>query len=228
MKKLIIITGTSRGLGKALVDLTLIDEETKIISLSRSLHDDHKGINSDKLLLIKTDLSELFSMEVIDVVKKEIRQNSIIYFFNNAGIILPINKISNFSISEIGLSINTNINYPVNLINQLLYNFLGNKIVLVNITSGAGNNSIPYWSLYCSAKAYLKMFFKVLEEENLNNENLKIFSIDPGVLDTKMQEDIRKNHFPEQKYFNSLKSDNKLVKAEDAANKILTEINFYS
>ena len=81
MKKLIIITGTSRGLGKALVDLTLIDEETKIISLSRSLHDDHKGINSDKLLLIKTDLSEPFSMGIIDALKKEIRQNSIIYFF---------------------------------------------------------------------------------------------------------------------------------------------------
>ncbi|PZX92494.1 hypothetical protein DOS84_15360 [Flavobacterium aquariorum] len=228
MKKIVIITGTNRGLGKSFVDLALNDKNSRIISISRSLHEDHKEIDSNKLLLIKTDLSEPFSTAVIEILKKEINQDSIIYYFNNAGVILPINKIGNFKNNEIYSSINININYPVNFINELLSNFYNNKTILINVTSGAGNNPIEYWSLYCSSKAYMKMFFKVLEEENLNNKSLKLYSVDPGVLDTKMQLDIRKNEFPENKYFSSLKEEDKLVKPEEAAEKIFDTINFYS
>ncbi|TPG40087.1 SDR family NAD(P)-dependent oxidoreductase [Flavobacterium pectinovorum] len=225
MRKIIIITGANRGLGKALVDLSLNDKESKIISISRSLHDDHVDVSSDKLILVKTDLAEPFSATFIEVLKKEMLENSILYYFNNASIILPIDKISSFEIADVNRSINVNINFPVNLINSLLSNFKSNGIVLINITSGAGNNAILHWSLYCSAKAYMKMFFKVLEDENRNNNKLKIFSIDPGVLDTKMQQDIRNNEFPEKQYFDSLKEDNRLIKAEDAAKKIFIEIN---
>jgi len=225
LKKIIIVTGANRGLGKALVDLSLRDKESKIISISRSLHDDHIGISLDKLILVKTDLSEPFSTTVIEVLKKEVQENSSVYYFNNASIILPIDKISSFEISDVNRSINVNVNFPVNLINSLLSNFKNNKMILINITSGAGNNAILHWSLYCSAKAYMKMFFKVLQDENKSNNKLKIFSIDPGVLDTKMQQDIRNNEFPEKQYFHSLKDDNRLIKAEDAAKNIFREIN---
>jgi benzil reductase ((S)-benzoin forming) len=227
MNKVIIITGANRGLGKALVDILLKDEEVIIISLSRSLHEVHKEISASKLVFIKTDLSEPFSDSIFDVIRKKINSDADLYFFNNASLILPIHKIGSFRELDIETSIKVNIQYPVNLINSLLRKFPKNKTVLVNISSGAGTNPIPFWSLYGSSKAYMKLFFRILEEENKENSTLSLYSIDPGVLDTGMQENIRDNVFPNQDYFKSLKEENKLIKPEDAALRIFNEINYY-
>ena len=226
MDKIIIITGANRGLGKALVDLALKDENTLIVSLSRSLHEQHENISSDKLVFIKTDLSEPFSNFFLEQLENRILSDTVLYFFNNASIILPIAKIGSFKDSEIETSIKVNVQYPVNLINALMSHFPKNKTVLVNISSGAGNNPIPYWSLYGASKAYMKLFFKVLEEEN-KESNFTFYSIDPGVLDTGMQERIRENAFPKQDYFKALKEDNKLIQPEDAAITIFNTINYY-
>jgi benzil reductase ((S)-benzoin forming) len=227
MKKIIIITGANRGLGKALVDVALKDEKALIVSLSRSLHEEHKDISGAKLIFIKTDLSDSFSDSIFDIIGKHTQTDDTLYFFNNASIILPIDRIGSFKELDIETSIKVNIQYPVNLINSLLSQFPKNKTVLVNISSGAGNNPIPFWSLYGAAKAYMKLFFRVLEEENKENSTISLYSIDPGVLDTGMQADIRDNAFPNQDYFKSLKEDNKLIKPEDAALRIFNEINYY-
>jgi benzil reductase ((S)-benzoin forming) len=71
------------------------------------------------------------------------------------------------------------------------------------------------------------LFFRILEEENKGNSTLSLYSIDPGVLDTGMQENIRDNVFPNQSYFKSLKEENKLIRPEDAALRIFNEINYY-
>jgi len=226
MKKIILITGANRGLGKAIIDLALKDDDSVIISLSRSINEEHKGISTNKLIFIKVDLSEPFSAELINKIGNYISLDSTLYFFNNASIILPIDKIGGFNQPDIETSIKVNIQYPVNLINFILNNFRDNKIVLVNISSGAGVNPVPYWSLYGGSKAYMNMFFKVLGEENKNNENVILYSIDPGVLNTGMQESIRKNEAPKQDYFKSLKDENRLIESEVAAMKIFKEINY--
>jgi benzil reductase ((S)-benzoin forming) len=226
MNKVIIITGANRGLGKALVDIVLRDEGAIVISLSRSLHEEHKEISASKLVFIKTDLSESFSESIFDIIGKHTHSDAALYFFNNASLILPIDKIGSFKELDIETSIKVNIQYPVNLINSLLSKFANNKTVLVNISSGAGTNPVPFWSLYGSAKAYMKLFFRILEEENKEKSTLSFYSIDPGVLDTGMQENIRDIVFPNQDYFKSLKEDNKLIRPEDAAQRIFNEINY--
>ena len=226
MKKIIIITGANRGLGKAIVDLGLKKENTVVISLSRSLHEEHKHITTDKLVFIRTDLSEPFSDVLFQEMNKCISSDSILYFFNNASIILPIAKIGSFNEENIETALKVNLQFPVNLINGLLNNFHENSKVLINITSGAGYNPVPYWSLYGASKAYMKMFFSVLREENKHNPRIQLYSIDPGVLDTEMQETIRKNTAPKQYYFKTLKEENRLIKPTDAAISIFEEINY--
>ncbi len=226
MKKVIIITGANRGLGKAIADYALKDKEAIIISLSRSLNDDHKGISTNKLIFIKTDLAEPFSDVIFQTINKYITPDSILYFFSNAGVILPIDKIGAFELNAIETSLKVNVHYPVSLINFIIKSFSNYKIVLINITSGAGDNPVSHWSLYCAAKAYLKMFFRVLEEELNDTKNITLYSINPGVLDTDMQENIRKNIAPKQDYFISLKEENKLIKPDVAALRIFEEINY--
>lgn len=227
MKKIIIITGGNRGLGKALIDVTLKDENTFIVSLSRSIHEEHKEICDSKMFFIKTDLADPFLDSIFEIVTEKLDAETSVYFFNNASVIFPIDKIGSFKEFDIETSIKVNVNYPVSFINSLLRLFPKNKKVLVNISSGAGNRPIPYWSLYGAAKAYLKLFFMVLEEENKVDPLLSLHSIDPGVLDTRMQEDIRESTFPNQDYFKSLKQDNKLIQPDDAALSILYKINYF-
>jgi benzil reductase ((S)-benzoin forming) len=227
LKKVIIITGGNKGLGKALIDIGLKDADTFIISVSRNLHEDHVSVDSSKMILIKTDLSESFSADIFTEIEKYITPQNRVYFFNNAGIILPINDVGNLESKAITTSLKVNVEFPVNFINMLLGKFTEHKMILVNISSGAGNNPVPYWSLYGGAKAYMKLFFKVLEKENAENRNLQFYEIDPGVLDTEMQQKIREATAPKQGYFTSLKTENKLTSPEDAAQKIFNEIQFY-
>lgn len=226
MKKIIIITGGNRGLGKALIDFLLKDKNAKIYSISRSLHEDHKKIDIDKLVLLENDLSKPFLENIFNENFKNILVDAKIFYFNNASIILPISNIGNLNTIGIENSIKVNIQYPVNLINLILNLFKNHELTLVNISSGAGVNPISHWSLYGASKAYMNMFFKVLEEENLNNKNINVFSMSPGVLDTGMQENIRENKFPEQDYFKSLKDNNNLITAENAAVNIFNKINY--
>lgn len=227
MHKIIIITGANRGLGKALVDVALKDKDQLIISISRSLNEQHRVISDANLLFIKTDLAEPFSDSIIDTIARNSNAESTLYFFNNASIIVPIDRVGSLKEFDIETSIKVNVQYPISFINSLLSQFKENRVVLVNISSGAGNNPIPYWSLYGASKAYMNLFFKVLEEENRENSRISVYTIDPGVMDTGMQKHIREISFPKQDYFKTLKEDNKLIKPEDAALRIFNEINYY-
>lgn len=226
MKKIVIITGANRGLGKAFVDLVLKDTDTLVISLSRSLNEDHESFDSSKLVLVKTDLSKPFSHDISYVLDKFLKPETILYFINNAGVILPINKVGAFKEEEIAHSVLVNVQYPVNLINFILNKYSSNKIVLVNISSGAAINPVASWAMYGASKAFMQQFFNVLAEENKENNNLEIFQFNPGVMDTAMQNEIRSKEFSRQDYFKQLKEENKLILPEDAAEKILKEINY--
>jgi benzil reductase ((S)-benzoin forming) len=226
MKKIVIITGANRGLGKAFVDQMLKGEDTLVISISRSLSEDHESVDASKLILIKTDLSKPFSQDLSNVLDKFLIPETTLYFINNAGIILPIGKVGAFKESEIEHSVLVNIQYPINLINFILNRYSANKIVSVNISSGAAVNPVASWSMYSAAKAFMQQFFNVLAEENKENKNLEFFQFNPGVMDTGMQKDIRSKEFPRQDYFKQLKDENKLIMPEDAAAKILKEINY--
>jgi|WetSurMetagenome_2_1015567.scaffolds.fasta_scaffold600789_1 benzil reductase ((S)-benzoin forming) len=230
MKKILIITGASRGLGKAIANLALKDKDTFVISLSRSRTGEEEPDSNTRsnYSFLETDLSESVSDKIIEAVREQLTNDSVIYFFNNAAVILPIDKIGNFRSEAIGYSLKVNIEYPVNLINKLMGAFIENKIVWVNISSGAAKNSIAHWALYCSSKAYMQMFFDVLSMENRENPKLEVYSLNPGVMDTRMQEEIRSHVFPKQDYFNMLKSENGLSQPGDVAKDILGKINFYS
>ncbi len=226
IEKIVIITGANRGLGKALIDFALKDERALIFSLSRSLHPEHESFSEDKLRLLKTDLSEPFNDLIFEEILNKTSKNSSLFFFNNASVITPIDKTGNYNRLDIAKSIKINIEYPVNFINSFMRIFDRNKKIIINISSGAGNTPISYWSLYCASKAYLKMFCNVLESENIENDKIEIYSIDPGVIDTGMQESIRSNYFPSQEYFIALKNENELTKPATAALNIFNKIKF--
>lgn len=232
MEKVIIyiITGASRGLGYALVENILNTEleNTIVVGLSRT---EQSAFNryGNKFEWVKTDLKHPGDISIrLDSVLKKYNPN-IICFINNAGDINPIAKIGAINGFEMIDSYSVNIQSPVNCVNYLLKNYANNKkLIFINITSGAASKAIKGWSLYCSAKAYMKIYFDVLAAESMDEADGRIVvrQIDPGAMDTAMQAEIRNASVPSEQYdkLKNLYENNNLKQPKDVAMMILQSI----
>ncbi len=212
MQKVALITGTGSGIGKALAKL-LLSENYLVFGYSRTNQIENKNFTFTKI-----DLSNI--EEVQKLRFPDIDLASDLLLVNNAatiGSILPIHKKKN---EEILREYNLNIISPTLLSRKFINNY-ANKRLLINISSGAANNPIPSWSTYCATKSGLDMLTKVIHKEK--HENLKIFSIHPGVVNTNMQEEIRKsdaNFFPIKQQFIDYYNRNELFSVDFVALKI--------
>ena len=220
MKKTVIITGANRGLGKAFVDVLIKDEDCFVISISRSLSKEQKKYSSKKFYFLDVDLAENSVTKKITVLKDMIR-TKVVYFINNASIIEPICKIEDLNEDAIDKTISVNIKSTVLITKYLLHHFNDHLLSFVNISSGAANRAISNWSLYCSSKAFIQMFFNVAESEYQQH---RFFNIDPGVMDTNMQKSLRDSDFPDVENFKDLQKEGKLKSPIDVAEEILKTI----
>ncbi len=125
-----------------------------------------------------------------------------IYLINNAGSLGFIKPIGKREASSIIKNYTLNLIAPALLTNAFIntYNTTDAEKVIVNISSGAARTPIDGWAQYCSSKAGLDMFSRVVDTEQkvralhpIDNihKGFRIFSIAPGVVDTNMQVGIR-------------------------------------
>lgn len=186
-KNFAIITGTSRGLGKALA-ISLLNDGYKVWGLSRSSTIIHKDYEH-----IKMDLSNITAISKIALPK--IPSPGKIILINNAGSLGLVKYIGMNDDEILANTIDVNLTAPILLTNKFLktYSDLKAEKIIINISSGAANNPVDGWGAYCSTKAGLDMFSKVTQlEQEILNSGVRIFSIAPGIIDTAMQEQIRK------------------------------------
>lgn len=219
MKKVFIITGANRGLGQGFVDVLIKDNNNYVISISRSLSEEQKTYSSDNFYFLKADLSHNIDEKI--AVLKALITNETVCFINNASIIEPIDIIENLDDYAIEKTISVNIKSTIQLTKYLLRNFNENKLTFINISSGAANRAISNWSLYCSSKAFIKMFYEVAESEYKQH---RFFNIDPGVMDTNMQKSIRNSDFPDVSNFKDLQEEGKLKSPKHVASEILNTV----
>lgn len=220
MKKTIIITGANRGLGKAFVDVLIKDKDCFVISISRSLSDEQKAYNSNQFYFLEADLSQNVINKKIAVLKNFIGTEPV-YFINNASIIEPIAKIEYLDQASIDKTFSVNIKSTMLITIFMLKNFSTNSLTFLNISSGAAIRPISNWSLYCSSKVFIQMFFKTAESEYKQH---RFFNIDPGVMDTDMQKSLRAVDFPEVQSFIYLEKEGKLKQPIVVAKEILNRI----
>ena len=218
--RVFIITGANRGLGKAFVDILIKNRDNFVISISRTESEEQKNYSASNFYFLKVDLSENRIDEKINVLKNLITDEAI-FFINNASIIEPITKIENLNEDAIDRTILVNIKSTIIITKYLLSHFKDHKLTFLNISSGAANKAISNWSLYCSSKAFIEMFFNVAKSEYKQHS---FFNIDPGVMDTNMQKSIRNSDFPDIQNFQSLKDEGKLRLPDDVAIEILNTV----
>ncbi len=215
------ITGTSRGIGKALAELLLNNDQNRVTGISRTSTIKHLHYNH-----ITTDLSN--TAETESIFFPDMKDVEEIVLVNNSGVISEIVRAGKYKNLAIIYDYNVNLISPAILMNNFIkkYQLYTNKRTILNISSGAGRHVIDAWSVYCSSKAGLDMFSKTADLEQTfqaAEHRIKILSLAPGVVDTAMQEKLRnsdENEFSGKDKFVDLKKNNELARPEHVAEQL--------
>ena len=211
-----IITGTSRGIGKALANFYL-ERGHKVVGISRQNTIDHPNFS-----FVKCDFTEQKQLYELDLSVFAEAENYPVRLFNNAGVIGEIKRFNELTLTHYA---------DLSMVNIVAVQFLCSYVVqtfgidhvdmIVNIGSGAGERPVPSWAGYCASKAAVNLFSETLAEEIQEmGKHTKIYSIAPGVVDTEMQTGIRQSldrDFSSKQNFVSLKENDELRSPEEVA-----------
>lgn len=211
-----IITGTSSGIGKAIAELYL-EKGDKVVGISRKNSIIHPNFN-----FIPCDLTNIEELEALSLQKVIHPTDFPIRLINNAGMIGEIKHSYKLSAQHYKDVAMINIVAVQYLCSNVLKTFKHENVdVIINITSGAAQRPVPSWSAYCSSKAAVDLFTRTLHEEikELGHSTM-VFSVAPGVVDTKMQATIRESgaaNFSGHQRFVDLKENEELRSPEEVA-----------
>lgn len=221
-----IITGASKGLGRAL-SRQLNDQGSQVVGLSRS-----KGGTVGRF--VECDLSDADRIpaamdEVFALIDFE--QVDAVTLINNAADLSPIVPAGKATPAQIKKCFDINLIAPTILTSIFIHKtraFQGRKCV-VNVTSKAAEKAYFGLSLYCSSKAGMDRLGRcvALEQESQQSPVLML-SVDPGSMDTHMQETIRGASpvdFPDVEYFKGRHNNGELPSPEAVAEFIISCIN---
>ena len=219
-----LITGSTRGIGKETA-LLLLQKELNVIISSRSqqsvdnviqeIHDKFPS-KKENILGKKCDVSQQSDVKsLLDISIKTFGKIDILV--NNAGIVY-FKSIMDTTEEEWDNTIDTNLKGIFLFTKEVLPYMLENKSdsIIINVSSGAGKSGFPNLSAYCASKFGVIGFTESIANEVADN-NVKVMTICPGGVDTKMIEDIVNNGYT--------LSNRKLMKPEQVANKIYDMIS---
>lgn len=219
MKKL-IITGHTRGLGRALTELYL-QRGWQVLGLARGRAD----MVSPKLRQVRIDLADgaaLAAWLSSGLLRDFLADAGSILLANNAGTVSPNALLGRQRPSEILSAVALNVSASLLLANAVLAARPARvPLDILHIGSGAGRKNYPGWSVYGATKAALDHHARCVAAEG--HENVRITCLAPGVVDTAMQGEIRaadEADFPMRPRFAALKEGGGLQSAEETAAKI--------
>ena len=223
--QLYIVTGATKGLGKALADALLHEASHEVITLSRAVDEVH-GKRRNYFLDLTQPASIAALLQRALAACSQARYDKVV-LVNNASILDPVAMLVDCDAAALEANLKVNLLAPMILMQQFISRThdLSAARLVINISSGAGKRPKAGWSAYCAAKAGLDMTSRVAGlEAGLNAPGLIVCSLDPGVIDTPMQEQIRaktESEFPEVERFRKMKQQGDLRQPDEVAAQIL-------
>ncbi|PWF24951.1 SDR family oxidoreductase [Corticimicrobacter populi] len=232
---LAVVTGTSRGLGAALAH-QLLGPDACVIALARQDNPALAGqarSTGARLHQLTGDLSDPVQLQRLcnEMIAALPRKAERMLLINNAGTvapIVPVEALQAEAIHQASQAMQLNIVAPMALTAAFLQASAGRSQDrrVLNISSGAGRNPMAGWATYCTTKAALDMYTRVLKQEQatLGAQGARVVALAPGVVDTGMQGEIRAADpaaFPALARFQALHTDGQLSAPEHVAERIL-------
>ncbi len=189
MKKVIIVTGASRGIGREVARYLAKDGNIVIANYNKSekqaieLKEELKKENIE-IDIFKADVSK--REEVKEMIKFVISKfGKIDVLINNAGI-SEFKMFTDVTDEDWNRIINTNLYSAFCTTQEVLENMIYNKKgCIINISSIWGMVGASCETIYSISKAGLDALTKSLAKE-LGPSNIRVNSIAPGIIDTTM------------------------------------------
>jgi NAD(P)-dependent dehydrogenase (short-subunit alcohol dehydrogenase family) len=214
----VIVTGASRGIGAAVAQW-LGSKGANVTLVARTKSDlekiaSHVRYSGGKTLVAAADVADPANCRTI-VEKTVDRFKEISGLVNNAGTLTPMETVALTKAKDWQNNIEVNLLGPVFISMAAIPELRRNRGRIVNVSSGAAQHVIATASAYCSAKAGLNQFTRVLAAEE---PGLTVVAVRPGVVDTHMQTLLRtlgpqKMPREQAKYYLDLKSKGQLEPA---------------
>ena len=193
MSEVVIITGGTKGLGRASVKKWL-GEGWRVATCARDEADLarlEEDLNNPNLLTQALDVSDANAVHgfVERVLGKWSRIDVLI---NNASILGPRETTQEYSEEVWREVIEINVNGAFYFAKAVLRPMLEAKSgVIVNITSGAGVKGKKRWGAYAASKFAIEGFTQVLRDELLEASStmhhIRVHAFDPGAIQTEMR-----------------------------------------
>jgi benzil reductase ((S)-benzoin forming) len=220
-KKLAIVTGTSSGIGAALAEALLASGWTVVGIARRPVKIDNLAYFHFQCDLSDTSALQEFATSVLQklVIKEDWQRIGLV---NNAALIGALKSLRAIEADDLAQLFAVNTVAPLYLMG-FVSNLVPDKTPLriANVSSGAATSGIPGLADYCASKAALRMAGMSLAAEIGRPEwsgDTAIFSFEPGVVATQMQDAARESdpaEFPSHEFFQGIYDQGLLLSAQD-------------
>lgn len=186
--KVVMITGASQGLGKALT-LACAEEGANLVISSRKagsldpVAEEAEG-SGVKVLAIPGDVSRSTHVEML--VEAALEQfGRIDVLVNNAGLLGPRVPIEEYPEDEWRKVLEANLTGPF-LVARAVVPYMPEGGSIVNVTSGVSIEGRPRWGAYSVSKFGVEGLTQILAAE-LEERGIRVNSVDPGGMRTQMR-----------------------------------------
>lgn len=188
MKRNVLITGASSGIGKAIAYAFAENGDNLVIT----------GRRFDKLEEIKHDIEKQFHVQVsiysFDITNMEqtimncqkiIEEVGQIHILvNNAGLALGLDKFQDYDLTDMMTMIDTNIKGLLTVTRLLLPQMVeNNEGHIINIGSTAGIYAYAGAAVYAATKSAVKMLSDGIRIDTID-KNIKVTTLQPGIVET--------------------------------------------
>ncbi len=196
MRKIVIVTGASRGIGREIAkelskkEYTVIanynKSETQILELKEELEKENIKID-----IFKADISKREeAQELVDYTIN--KYGKIDVLINNAGI-SQIKEFTQITDDDWNKMINNNLNSVFYMTQEVCKNMIHNKSgCIINISSIWGIVGASCEVHYSVSKAGIDAMTKSLAKE-MGPSNIRVNSIAPGIINTEMNRELSEN-----------------------------------
>eukprot|EP00274_Cyanoptyche_gloeocystis_P003743 CAMPEP_0196659098 /NCGR_PEP_ID=MMETSP1086-20130531/33078_1 /TAXON_ID=77921 /ORGANISM="Cyanoptyche gloeocystis , Strain SAG4.97" /LENGTH=262 /DNA_ID=CAMNT_0041992943 /DNA_START=77 /DNA_END=865 /DNA_ORIENTATION=+ len=241
MASLAIVTGASKGFGRALsLELARLYHETDFFLVAR----DQKGLEDTgemlKELLSQKSAVSLHQIDLSDLDNLEHELQELFskinpqkyekaFLFNNAGIVGEQVNARDYSLRSLRQNVDLSVTSSVYITSVFLRTIkplpkdgrAGCKsAVVVDVSSLAAVQPFDSWGQYCTGRAARDMFHRCVASEE-NSSGVRTLNYAPGPMETAMTRAVRESDAPLASFFKDMHEKGQMIDPARSAKKLV-------